>query len=80
MSGILDVIPMEEKCNKKYNDCEKKIDNFDENEEYGDIIDTTLSINNKINFPKLLLIILCYLNYVNYKKNNKNKILIKSKL
>ena len=38
------------------------------------------SKKNKNRFPKLLIIILCYLNYVNYKKNNKNKILIKSKL
>ncbi len=59
---------------------EKEENNLDE--EYDDIIDNTLSnsdnLKNKNRIPKLLIIILYYLNYINYKKNN--KIIIKSKL
>jgi hypothetical protein len=80
MSDILDIIPMNDICNKKsdyLNENDKKIE-----EEYEDIIDNNLSKDNKIknknNIPKLLIIILCYLNYVNYKKKNVN--FIKSKL
>jgi hypothetical protein len=61
-------------------------ENYENNldEEYSDVIDNSLSDDNsnknKNRIPKLLVIILCYLNYVNYKKTNKSKILIKSKL
>ena len=80
MSDLFDVIPANDVCDKKsddINDNDKKIE-----EEYGDIIDNNLSEDNKIKnknrIPKLLIIILCYLNYVNYKKKNVN--FIKSKL
>ncbi len=74
---MFDIIPASDICNKKS-------DNLDENknEEYDDIIDNSLfdnkQINKKNNLAKLLVTILCYLNYVNNIK--KSKILIKSKL
>ncbi len=91
MSDILDIIPFSSLSNKdKINNDEindvinNQINNEKIQEEYDDIIDNTSyndnSNKNKNRITKLLVIILCYLNYVNYKKTNNNKILIKSKL
>ncbi len=81
MSDILDIIPFNNAINK-IKICDETNNKIEE--EYSDIIDNSLSDDNsnknKNRIPKLLVIILCYLNYVNYKKTNKNKILIKSKL
>ncbi len=72
--------------NSQINKNNEKEENYENNldEEYSDIIDNTLSNDNikknKNRISKLLIIILYYLNYVNYKKTNKNNILIKSKL
>ncbi len=81
MSDILDIIPFNNAINK-IKICDETNNKIEE--EYSDVIDNSLSDDNsnknKNRIPKLLVIILCYLNYVNYKKTNKNKILIKSKL
>ena len=70
--------------NNQNNQNREENEEYNLDEEYSDVIDKNISDNDKINkknrIPKLLITILFYLNYVNYKKTNKNKILIKSKL
>ncbi len=86
MSDIFDVIPFSNLSNKDeiIEEINNQINDEKIQEEYDDIIDNSLyndnSNKNKNRIPKLLVILLCYLNYVNYKKTNNNKILIKSKL